>query len=78
MPGRKRLTIDHILPRSRGGVTSWENCVAACEACNHAKGGRTPAEARMVLRSVPAAPKYIAFALIGQLEHHTVWSKYAL
>jgi 5-methylcytosine-specific restriction endonuclease McrA len=77
MPGRKRLTIDHVLPRSRGGVTSWENCVAACEACNRAKGGRTPAEARMALRSVPAAPKYLAFALLGELQHNATWSKYA-
>ena len=78
MPGRKYLTIDHILPRSRGGVTSWENCVAACEACNHKKGGRTPAEAKMSLRSAPAAPKYVAFRLIGELERHAVWSKYAI
>jgi 5-methylcytosine-specific restriction endonuclease McrA len=78
MPGRKRLTIDHILPRSRGGVTSWENCVAACEACNHRKGDRTPVEARMTLRSAPAAPKYVAFALIGELERNAVWSKYAI
>jgi 5-methylcytosine-specific restriction endonuclease McrA len=78
LPGRKHLTIDHVLPRSRGGVTSWENCVAACEACNHRKGGRTPAEARMTLRSTPAAPKYLAFALIGELQRNAVWSKYAV
>ncbi|MGN0063017.1 MAG: HNH endonuclease [Nocardioides sp.] len=42
-------TIDHVLPRSRGGAWSWTNCVAACEACNHAKADRTPAEAGMPL-----------------------------
>ena len=77
-PGRKHLTLDHVLPRSRGGVTSWENCVAACYDCNHKKGGKTPAEARMQLRSTPAAPKYLAVALIGDLERHAVWSKYAI
>ena len=76
-PGRKGLTIDHILPRSKGGTTAWENVVAACYACNHRKGGRTPTEAGMTLRATPAAPKYVAFALLGELERHTVWSKYA-
>jgi 5-methylcytosine-specific restriction endonuclease McrA len=76
-PGRKRLTIDHILPRSKGGTTAWENVVAACEACNHRKGGRTPTEAGMTLRTAPAAPRYVAFALVGELERHTVWRKYA-
>jgi 5-methylcytosine-specific restriction endonuclease McrA len=77
-PGRKHLTLDHVLPRSRGGVTSWENCVAACYPCNHKKGGKTPAEARLTLRSTPAAPKFLAFALVGELERHAVWQKYAV
>jgi 5-methylcytosine-specific restriction endonuclease McrA len=76
-PGRRHLTLDHVLPRSRGGVTSWENCVAACGRCNHRKGGRTPEEAGVTLRSVPKAPQYIAFALLGELSRHTVWQKYA-
>jgi 5-methylcytosine-specific restriction endonuclease McrA len=75
--GRAHLTIDHVLPRSRGGVTSWENCVAACSACNHRKGGRTPEEAGMTLRVAPLAPRYVAFALLGELSRHTVWQKYA-
>ena len=44
------LTVDHLLPRSRGGATTWENCVAACLPCNQRKGDRTPREARMRLR----------------------------
>ncbi len=48
--GRKAATIDHLLPRSRGGEWSWANCVAACSGCNERKGDRTPAEARMPLR----------------------------
>jgi 5-methylcytosine-specific restriction endonuclease McrA len=50
------LTIDHVLPRSRGGRNSWENTVTACFACNNHKGGRTPDEAKMVLISRPYRP----------------------
>lgn len=51
------LTIDHIVPRSRGGVHSWENLVSACRTCNHRKGGKTLAEARLRLRTDPAEPR---------------------
>ncbi|MBW9209909.1 HNH endonuclease [Mumia sp. zg.B53] len=50
-------TVDHILPRSRGGLLTWENAVAACLRCNHRKGDRTPAEAGMTLIVTPAAPR---------------------
>ena len=50
------LTIEHVLPRSRGGPTTWENCVAACEECNARKADRTPREAGMKLRSRPGRP----------------------
>lgn len=43
----ERLTMDHIIPRSRGGKTSFENCVAACKKCNNKKGGKTPREIKM-------------------------------
>jgi 5-methylcytosine-specific restriction endonuclease McrA len=46
----ERLTIDHIVPKSRGGETSFENCVAACKPCNNKKGKRTPNEAKMYLK----------------------------
>jgi 5-methylcytosine-specific restriction endonuclease McrA len=45
--GSGRLTIDHIVPKSRGGKTEFENCVAACKPCNHKKGNRTPSEVKM-------------------------------
>lgn len=51
-------TVDHIIPRSRGGGLTWENAVAACLKCNHRKANRTPAEAGMKLLVVPAAPKF--------------------
>ena len=53
----KQLTIDHVIPRVRGGVHSWENVVAACIPCNHKKAGRTPSEARMRLPRSPAPPR---------------------
>lgn len=43
----ERLTMDHILPKSRGGKTTFENCVAACKKCNNKKGGKTPREISM-------------------------------
>ncbi len=50
------LTFDHVLPRSRGGRTTWENIVTACAPCNLAKGGRTPREAQMHPRRAPRRP----------------------
>ena len=53
------LTFDHVLPRSRGGPTSWENIVAACRLCNLRKGNRTPEEARMPLARRPVRPRWL-------------------
>lgn len=58
---RDRLSIDHIVPRSRGGQTTFENCVAACKACNLKKGGRTPSEAGMFLRAKVYQPTISEF-----------------
>lgn len=54
--GRRATTVDHVLPRSRGGADTWGNLVAACFACNNRKGDRTPEEAGMVLRHQPGRP----------------------
>ena len=51
------LSLDHVMPRSRGGGTDWENIVCACVRCNVRKGGRTPAEAGMRLTKQPVRPK---------------------
>ena len=56
-----RLTIDHIIPKSRGGKSTFENCVAACKPCNLKKGGRTPNEARMYLKIRPYQPTISEF-----------------
>ena len=59
--GRKATTVDHIIPQSRGGKNTWLNTVAACNGCNQQKADRTPAEARMVLRTTPTVPAWEAF-----------------
>jgi 5-methylcytosine-specific restriction endonuclease McrA len=51
------LSLDHVVPRSRGGETSWENIVCSCVKCNVKKGGRTPGEANMQLVRPPVRPK---------------------
>lgn len=55
-PGTNNLTYDHVVPRSRGGKTSWDNIVTACLPCNRKKSDNTPEEARMKLRSQPRKP----------------------
>jgi 5-methylcytosine-specific restriction endonuclease McrA len=57
-PGWDSITIDHVVPRSQGGVSSWTNCVAACSRCNARKADRTPEQARMRLRKTPARPDW--------------------
>lgn len=54
----EELTIDHIIPRSQGGVSSWENCVLACVECNNRKADRTPAQAHMPLARKPVRPTW--------------------
>ena len=52
-------TVDHVVPRSQGGITSWTNVVAACHGCNRKKGGRTPDQARMDLLTLPIQPEWL-------------------
>lgn len=75
-PGRAELTIDHVLARSRGGVTEWENVVAACRTCNQNKGSRTPKEAGMRLRREPFRPRFIALTVLSEPHSRDVWQKY--
>lgn len=58
---RSELNLDHVVPRSRGGTTTWENIVCACLDCNRRKGGRTPEEAGMRLRRRPRRPSWTPF-----------------
>ncbi len=62
-----KLSLDHVIPRSLGGPTTWENIVCCCLRCNSRKGGRTPKQARMKLLSDPAKPR-VSPLLIQSIE----------
>lgn len=70
------LTIDHVIPKSRGGADSWENLVTACNKCNNRKGNKTPREANMPLLSKPYRPSHIVFLrdYVGSIED--AWKPY--
>lgn len=71
------LTLDHVIPRHRGGLHAWENLVSACKVCNHRKAGRSPQEARMHLVREPSRPRLSAFyAFYHYLEHQAEWRKF--
>lgn len=74
-PGKEHLTLDHIIPRSRGGRMDWENVVTACAPCNRRKANRTPDEANMRLLSVPVRPRFWAITLLTS-PGNDVWRKY--
>lgn len=70
------LTLDHVVPKSRGGKDSWENLVTACNHCNVKKGNRTPDEAAMPLHGMPYRPVHITFFqnLVGSVQEN--WKPY--
>jgi 5-methylcytosine-specific restriction endonuclease McrA len=61
-PRRTELNLDHVVPRSLGGRSTWENVVTSCVDCNRRKGGRTPRQARMKLRRKPERPRWTPLA----------------
>ena len=69
-------TIDHVLPRSRGGGDSWENLVACCVRCNNLKGNHTPEEKGWVMRVRPGAPRGPAWAVRGADVRDPQWEEY--
>lgn len=70
----EQLTIDHVLPRSLGGVTSFNNCVAACLQCNSSKRDRTPEIADMPLLNFPASPNNYLYLFPRNLRWHEDWN----
>jgi 5-methylcytosine-specific restriction endonuclease McrA len=71
------LTLDHVLPKTRGGTYAWENLVSACPPCNRRKGGRTPQEAGMTLLALPHEPPATALYLYGRyLSANQDWATY--
>lgn len=72
------LTMDHIIPKAKGGLVRWDNVVACCKKCNNRKGRRTPWEAGMSLVNKPSAPNYIYFLHIVRhvSNNNKSWMKY--
>lgn len=62
----KRLTLDHVIPRSKGGTHTWDNVVAACERCNTTKGDRLLPDTNLVLKTKPKAPMHPVMAFAEQ------------
>ncbi len=74
--GRSATTVDHVMPRSRGGKDSWENLVACCITCNNSKGNRTPEEMGWTLRTRPVAPRGPAWIVRGSERYNPAWEEY--
>ena len=72
------LTVDHVIPRSRGGSSHWDNIVAACAPCNRKKGNRLPKEAAMPLRASPRPPGPTVFIRIASPRVPDAWEQYLL
>ena len=70
------LTLDHVVPRVRGGTHTWENVVSACVPCNHRKAGRTPKEAQMTLLREPRAPRANPYYLFSHRTLLEEWRKF--
>ena len=70
------LTVDHVVPKSRGGTTSWENVVAACPYCNNRKSNKLLYEVNMSLIRPPAEPSYLVFILLGTRVINEAWRPY--
>ncbi|WP_269621866.1 HNH endonuclease [Prochlorococcus marinus] len=77
----EKLSIDHVMPRSRGGEDNWQNVTTACISCNIKKGNRTPKEANMPLKRKPHKPfGNLSFEATKQIDSgfHKEWSKYVI
>jgi 5-methylcytosine-specific restriction endonuclease McrA len=72
----KNLTLDHMIPKSRGGDSSWTNLVTACMRCNTRKGDRTPEEAGLILKQKPKRPSLAAFLVANAGTLDQTWQTY--
>jgi len=74
---RSELNLDHVVPRSQGGLSRWENVVCSCHACNRRKGGRTPEQAGMRLLRGPRRPEWTPFMLeTFSLRRYRQWAPF--
>ena len=71
-----RLTLDHVIPRSRGGDSTWENVVTSCAPCNLRKGNRLPQEIHMVLPARPRPPAPVLFIRLATPKIPQRWERY--
>ena len=71
-----KLTIDHVLPRSKGGKNTWHNLVTACKKCNQKKGSRTPEQANMRLLRKPYRPKTSILRTVKKTDINPIWEDY--
>jgi len=74
---KAQLNLDHVMPKSRGGKTSWDNVVTSCHTCNRVKGNRTPQEAHMPLNKKPKRPAGSLGLLNFKNIHHS-WQNFIL
>ncbi|HEX2016882.1 MAG TPA: HNH endonuclease [Solirubrobacteraceae bacterium] len=70
------LTVDHVIPRSKGGASSWENIVASCAPCNRRKGDRLPRQANMHPRRTPSTPRAEIFIQVASPTIPAAWRAY--
>ena len=74
---RRDLNLDHVVPRDRGGPTTWENIVCSCIPCNTQKGNRTPKEAKLRLIKLPRKPKWRPFIQVSfGVKAHDCWKHF--
>ncbi len=72
----KQLTLDHVIPRSRGGSNSWDNLVTCCHNCNVRKANKTPQEANMFMTKKPYEPSFFSDFLNDSIEK--IWREYKI
>jgi len=73
---RSLLNLDHVVPRSQGGRSTWENVVCSCIDCNRRKGGRTPEQAGLRLIRRPSKPRWISLVGLAGREGYPEWRPY--
>ena len=73
---KSSLTIDHIIPKQKGGQDTWENLIIACSSCNSKKGNRTPSEAEMKLMKIPKKPNRFMYYNQYISQKNEGWKEY--
>jgi 5-methylcytosine-specific restriction endonuclease McrA len=75
---RSNLTVDHVIPRSKGGASSWDNIVTCCAPCNRRKGDRLPRQANMHPRHAPRPPSPTLFVHVAMTRIPDAWQQYLI